>query len=75
MKVFEPFKKYDYEYPEEMEKILNYLQEHGKVNVSGKTIESLYYDFSDERYDAIWIGVSADGILEKFADYLSDIEI
>lgn len=75
MKAFEPFKKYDYEYPEEMEKILNYLQEHGKFNVSGKTIESLYYDFSDERYDAIWMVVSADWILEKFADYLSDIEI
>lgn len=60
MKAFEPFKKYDYEYPEEMEKILNYLQEHGKFNVSGKTIESLYYDFSDERYDAIWMVVSAD---------------
>ena len=74
MKVFEPFRKYNYEYPEEMEKILNYLQEHGKVNVSGKTIESLYYDFSDERYDAIWISVSSQ-TLEEFADYLSEISI
>lgn len=74
MKAFELFKKYDYEYPEEMEKILNYLSEHGKVNVSSKTIESLYYDFSDEKYDAIWISVSSQ-TLEELADYLSEIEI
>ena len=74
MKVFEPFKKYDYEYPEEMEKILQYLSEHGKVNVSGKTIASLYVDFSIEKYDADWKLVT-NTTLEEFADYLSDIEI
>lgn len=74
MKAFEPFKKYDYEYPEEMEKILKYLSEHGKVNVSDKTIESLYYDFSDYRYDATWISVSSQ-TLEEFADYLSKISV
>lgn len=74
MKAFEPFKKYNYEYPKEMEKILSYLREHGKVNVSGETIESLYYDFSDYKYDASWISVSPQ-MLEEFADYLSDIEI
>lgn len=74
MKVFEPFTNYDYEYPDEMEEILRYLSENGKVNVSNKRIESLYRDFSDDIFCAGWIGVSEEN-LELFADYLSEIEI
>lgn len=74
MKVFEPFKNYDYKYPEEMEKILMYLSEHGKLNVLDKRIESLYYDFSDDVFCASWIGVSREN-LERFADYLSEIDV
>lgn len=74
MKVFEKFASYNYEYPEDMKMILQYLSEHGKVNVSDKRIELLYYDFSDKMYCAGWISVS-DQRLEEFADYLSTIEI
>lgn len=74
MKAFKPFKDYDYAYPEDMKKILRYLSDHGKVNISAKRIESLYYDFSDDVFSASWMSASREN-LERFADYLSEIEV
>lgn len=67
-------KSYNFTYPDEMKLIIDYLNEHGKIMVSESTIESLYYDFSDERYCAGWIGVN-DDTLEEFARYLEDSDI
>ena len=57
-----------------MEQIFKYLGEHGVLNVSGSTVEALYYQFSDERYSAGWI-IVGDEVLEEFADWLSEIGI
>jgi hypothetical protein len=67
-------KSYSFTYPDEMEKIITYLNNNGKIQVSHKTIESLYYDFSDERYCAGWMCVN-DNVLEEFADWLEECDI
>lgn len=59
-----------YDYPDDMEKILTYLANHGGVKMSGHEIEKLYRKFSDDWYCAGWMNVS-DELLEEFARYLS----
>ena len=73
MKAFERKKVFSFRYPDEMEKILNYLNTVGKIFVSPKKIEELYEDFSEEKYCASWMGVN-DELLEQFADWLEDYE-
>lgn len=63
-----------YDYPEEMVKILDYLNAHGKLQVSGETVERLYRDFSDDIYCAGWMGVN-DQCLGEFADWLAKIDL
>ena len=60
-------------YPDEMKQILDYLNERGTINVNASTIESLYYDFSYERYCAGWMGVNED-ILAEFERWLTNVE-
>ena len=36
---------FDYDYPEDMKLIFDYLNEHGEVLVEGNVIESLYREF------------------------------
>lgn len=72
MRVYE--RKYsEFTYPEDMKKILDYLNERGKILVSEKTIENLWYDFSDE-YCASWLCAHEDW-LERFEEWLTNIEI
>lgn len=71
MKVYKRHDKYNFAYPDDMEKILNYLRKHGEILANDSTIESLYYDFSDEKYDAGWMGVN-EQMLEEFEDWLND---
>lgn len=72
MKVYE--RKYsDFRYPDDMKKIMDYLNERGKINVSAKTIEDLYYDFSD-RSCAVWLYVD-DDILKDFEEWLTEVDI
>ena len=52
MKVYKRNEYCNFTYPDEMRRILDYLNEHGKILTNPSTIESLYYDFSDERYCA-----------------------
>lgn len=61
-------------YPDEMERILAYLNERGKINVKASTIENLYYDFSDERYCATWMCID-ENLLAEFEEWLTDIDI
>lgn len=58
----------DYEYPEDMTKILIYLREHGELHVSGKTVERLYRNFSDQSC-AYWLSAD-DETIEQFSDWL-----
>ena len=74
MKVYERNEYENFTYPDEMAQILDYLGEHGKIFVKASTIESLYYDFSDERYCASWICVNEE-ILREFEEWLTKVDI
>ena len=65
---------YQYDFPEDMEMILDYLNKHGKVVVSGLIIENLYRNFSDECYCAGWMCVDK-YILEEFEEWLTHKEV
>ena len=73
MKVWERKIEPNYVYPDEMEKILSYLNQYGTILVNGQTIEKLYREFSNERYCASWMRVD-DDILEQFTDWLEEKE-
>ena len=74
MKVYSKNKPSNFTYPDEMEKILNYLNKNGKILVNDSTIEDLYYRWSDEYWCAGWIRVT-DERLEEFANWLDEIDI
>jgi hypothetical protein len=56
-----------------MDIILAYLEDKGKVNVSYKTIENLYYEYSDS-VCCDWRIVDEES-LEEFAEWLEEYEI
>ena len=74
MRVFEKHASQDFDYPDDMKRILDYLNEHGTLLVKPLTIEKLYYDFSEDRYYANWMSVN-DNVLEEFADWLDELDI
>lgn len=74
MKVYERNEVDNFTYPDEMKRILDYLNKHGKILARPSTIESLYYDFSYEQYCASWMRVD-EQILEEFENWLTDIDI
>ena len=74
MKVYERNEYNYFTYPDEMERILTYLNERGKINVKASAIESLYRDFSDEKYCAGWMCVN-ENILAEFEEWLTNIDI
>lgn len=74
MKPYSKWKNERFAYPEDMQKIIAYLRAHGDLNVSGSTVEDLYYRFSDEVYCASWMSVD-DKLLEEFADWLDEIKL
>ena len=61
-------------YPEQMKKILKYLNEHGSILVNESTIEDLYYEFSSQKYDASWMHVGQQMLVE-FEEWLSELDI
>lgn len=73
LRAYIPFEENELNHPEDMEKIMAYLKVHGRIQVNEKTIEKLYYDFSDHMC-ASWLIVSND-TLEAFAKWLTDIDI
>lgn len=62
-----------YTYPVDMGFILDYLSEHGTLYVSGRTVERLYREFSEECWSAGWISVTPKR-LDEFADWLERVE-
>lgn len=74
MRAYVPFDRSEFRYPEDMRKILAYLNEHGILQIQPNTVEELYGDFSESVYCAGWMGVD-DRMLEAFADWLSEYEI
>ena len=73
MKVYERFESPDFAFPEDMKIILEYLNAHGKILCRPSTIESLYFDFSCEKYCAGWISVNEERLTE-FEEYLANLE-
>lgn len=68
------FEFYDFEYPNEMRVIINYLKQRGNINVNFMKLEELYEDFSYYVYCAQWMIVTNER-LEEFAEYLSEYEV
>ena len=73
MKAF-TFEKPDFRYPSDMDTILEYLAGKGTLNVSAKSVEELYGDFSDDMYCAGWMDITSER-LEQFAFWLSRQDI
>lgn len=73
MKVYDLWKKDNFDYPEEMQKILDYLKAHGDLKVSASTVERLYREFSSE-YSAGWL-IANDEYLTEFAEWLDEYEL
>ena len=68
------FEFYDFKYPDDMWKIINYLKQRGDINVKYMKLEELYEDFSYYVYCAQWMMVTNER-LEEFAEYLSEYEV
>lgn len=61
-------------HPEDMKKILSYLQARGSLNLTPAGVEDYYMEFSGERYSASWIHVDLLA-LEEFAEWLAEQDI
>ena len=73
MRVYERKYEFDFDYPEDMKLILDYLNEHGEILVGELAIESLYREFSSEKYEAGWMSVD-EQMLEEFEDWLENFD-
>ena len=73
MKPFERFRATKFDQPQDMDTILTYLEDKGKINVSYKTIEKLYYEYSDS-VCCSWRIVDEES-LEEFMEWLEEYEI
>ena len=73
MRVYEKHSSQGFDYPDEMKRILVYLNEHGTILVKPLTIEKLYYEFS-ESYCARGMRVD-DNLLEEFSNWLDKYDI
>ena len=73
MRAYERNEYNNFRYPEDMKLIIDYLKTHGKILVKYSVIENLYYDFSEEKYDASWMSVDKKR-LEEFEEYLNNWE-
>ena len=64
-----------FDYPEQMELILTYLQEHGDITAPLLDIETLYEKFSLAVYGVKWKEVYPKSLaLTEFADWLDELE-
>ena len=74
MRAYIPNCENDYRFPEDMERILNYLNTNGQLNIKPQKVEELYEAYSEDVWCAGWIMVT-DESLESFADWLSEVEV
>ena len=64
-------KEYEFDYPDDMEKILNYLHSHGELHISPKEVERAYREYSDDVWCAWWMNLDS-YTLNEFANWLSE---
>lgn len=69
-KFFEMNERIEFIYPNDMKKIISYLETMGTIRCTKKKIESLWEEFSEERC-ASWLGPD-DEDLYDFANWLND---
>lgn len=74
MKAYVKDWKYAFYYPEDMEKILGYLTKSGTLQVSGKSVEEFYHDFSQDEHGVGWKAPTPD-ILAEFAEWIAGIDV
>lgn len=74
MRVYKKHSSQDFTYPDEMKRILDYLNKHGTLLVKPLIVEKLYYEFSEDRYSASWMCVD-DRMLEEFSNWLDEYDI
>ena len=74
MKVFvSSDENFKYTYPEEMAKIIKYIEDRGTLNVKYPTLEKLWYAFSETRCAAFLI--ADDATIDEFLDWIHDLEV
>lgn len=66
--------KSEFSYPEDMERILAYLEKHGTLNISHREVERLYREYSEDSWCAGWVEAT-DHKIAGFAKWLSEIEV
>ena len=71
MRVYEKHESQDFAYPDDMKRILDYLNEHGTLLVKPLTVEKLYYEFCGDHYCAVWLYVN-DDVLDEFSNWLDE---
>lgn len=74
MRIYRRKPEFDYEFPEDMKLILDYLNKHGEVCISNSGIEKLYSKFSEEVYWAGWMKVN-ERILKEFENWLVNYDL
>ena len=72
MRLYVKFDEYESHHKTDVAKIMLYLQNHGMLYVTMKTVVEKYRDFCDEKASASWL-TPDDDTLEEFADWLADI--
>ena len=68
--LFERLKYKRFDHPEDMRKIIEYLESIGKIYITYKELEAYYYKYSDSVCCG-WRIVDKDS-LEEFANYLEE---
>lgn len=66
--------KSEFEYPEDMERILAYLERHGTLNISNREVERLYREYSENSWCAGWVEAT-DRKIAGFAKWLSEVDV
>lgn len=66
--------KSEFDYPEDMERILAYLERYGTLNISHREVEILYRKYSEDSWCAGWVEAT-DNKIASFAKWLSEVEV
>jgi len=74
MKVFIPNEgNFKFTYPDEMEKIIKFVEDRGTLNVKYPTLEKLWYAFS-ETWCAEFL-IPDEATMSSFIDWMNDLEV
>ena len=66
--------KQEIAYPEDIKKIMNYLEKIGTVNINEDIIRNLWKLYSDDRYCALWLDPTEEN-MKEFREYISEMDM